>query len=63
MRPFRIAARPYDQAERKFVLIVTGPHADLVKNVTEDGLREIFLRLTGRTDVTFQKFEWLSYFQ
>ncbi|KAF9456365.1 FAD binding domain-containing protein [Collybia nuda] len=60
---YTIAARPYDQAARKFVVVVTGPHDNLVQNVTEDGLRKMFTRTTGRTDVIFQKFEWLSYFQ
>ncbi|KAH7886512.1 monooxygenase [Phlebopus sp. FC_14] len=57
------SVRPYDEEHKKFVITVTGLSDQDGQEVTAEAFKSLFQTHTGRYDIAFGEFEWLSYFK
>ncbi|CAA7262016.1 unnamed protein product [Cyclocybe aegerita] len=60
---YTIMARPITPDGKKFGIGITGQNFDPRDLADEEKAKEFILKETGRTDIKFGKFTWLSYFK
>ncbi|KAJ3567824.1 hypothetical protein NP233_g6110 [Leucocoprinus birnbaumii] len=60
---FTIMARPIKPGENKFGIGITGINFDPTELADEAKAKEFIIKETGRTDLKFGQFTWLSYFR
>lgn len=60
---FSFSFRPFDLKKKKFVITITGQFDDLEKHATPEGIKALLASHTGRNDIVFGDFEWLSHFR